>query len=216
LEKKNSIIIVGCGFLGKAAAKLFSSQGYSVLGIVRSSQPEPSSFSNGAFSYLNCDVTDPSSVKALTPKIPSKALLIYCVSSGKGGSDAYAAIYREGFRRVVEAWKPAKIIFLENGGTRFINQIHRDDAARALFYLATKMTSPGIYNVTDNTPATQRDVYQWIADVLKKPLPPSGPADLNRKRGWTSKRISNEKLRATGWSPHFPSYREALSTLLLT
>jgi hypothetical protein len=62
--------------------------------------------------------------------------------------------------------------------------------------------------------ATQRQVYGWMAEELHQPLPHEGAADLNRKRGWTSKRISNAKLRSTGWIPQFPSYRDALPQLL--
>ena len=97
---------------------------------------------------------------------------------------------------------------------RWINQIHRDDAASALAQLGNPKVAPGIYNVTDDTPVTQRDVYGWIAEILNRPLPPEGPADLNRKRGWTSKRIRNGKLRSTGWYPLYPSYRDALPQLL--
>jgi len=68
--------------------------------------------------------------------------------------------------------------------------IHRDDAARALLMLAGPNVAPGIYNVCDNTPATQRDVYSWIAAALGKPLPPTGPADPHRKRGLTSRNAS--------------------------
>jgi nucleoside-diphosphate-sugar epimerase len=103
---------------------------------------------------------------------------------------------------------------LEAGGGRWINQIHRDDAARALLHLLVHRAEPGIYNVTDNTPATQRDVYAWIAEHLQGPLPPEGEPDFQRKRGWTSKRVSNAKLRTTGWEPLYPSYRDALPTLV--
>jgi nucleoside-diphosphate-sugar epimerase len=99
---------------------------------------------------------------------------------------------------------------LEKDGTRWINQIHRDDAARALLAVAQSGAPGTIYNVVDDTPATQRKVYQWIADFLGCALPPPGPADLNRKRGWTSKRVSNARLRALGWAPEFPSYCAAL------
>lgn len=102
---------------------------------------------------------------------------------------------------------------LEAGGTRWINQIHRDDAARALECLANPAVSPGIYNVSDNTPATQREVYGWIAGFLGKPLPPEGPVDKDRKRGWTNKRVNNGKLRSAGWNARFPSYLHALPSL---
>lgn len=282
LENKPSLIIVGCGFLGKAAASLFSSQGYSVLGIVRTPLIEKLPTENG-YSLLSCDITDSSAVDLLTEKVPSDSLLIYSVSSGKGGSDSYAAIYRDGLKRLLKSWKPKQVLFvsstsvygqkqgevvtesspaeperetgnilleaekialqaggivarlsgiygpgrsvllrkflegtatLENGGVRLINQIHRDDAAAALWCLIKSEKASGIYNVTDDTPASQKDVYGWIAEALKKPLPPPGPADFNRKRGWTSKRLSNEKLHALGWAPQFPSYREALPKLL--
>jgi hypothetical protein len=35
--------------------------------------------------------------------------------------------------------------------------------------------------------------------------------NLNRKRGWTHKRIANTKLKSTGWSPRFPTFFQALS-----
>lgn len=96
---------------------------------------------------------------------------------------------------------------------RWINQIHRDDAARALFHLFAVRAEPGIYNVSDSSPATQRDVYGWMAEFFSRPMPPFGEPDFNRKRGWTSKRVSTEKIRATGWTPAFPSYRDALPAL---
>ena len=103
---------------------------------------------------------------------------------------------------------------LEDGGHRWMNQIHRDDAAAALLRLADPLLAPGIFNVTDNTPATQREIYGWLVEFLDRPLPPEGPADLNRKRGANSRRISNARLRALGWTPRYPSYRDALPQLM--
>lgn len=208
---------------------------------------------------------------------------IHCASSGRGGVEAYRAVYRDGLRHVVEAFSPRRIVFtgstsvyaqadgsmvteesvtepdretgrvlleaervalerggvvarlagiygpgrsvllkkfregtavLEAGGHRWINQIHRDDAAAALFHLATSEDAAGIFNVCDDVPATQRTVYGWIAEALGGELPPEGAADLGRKRGWTSKRVSNRRLRESGWAPTHPSYWEALPSLL--
>jgi len=102
---------------------------------------------------------------------------------------------------------------IEGDGSRIVNQIHRDDAASALLALAT-LRQTGIFNVVDDSPATQLQVYRWIAEVLDRPLPPHGEPDLNRKRGWTSKRVSNLQLRSLGWAPAFRSYRDALPTLI--
>lgn len=102
---------------------------------------------------------------------------------------------------------------IEGDGERWINQIYRDDAAAALVHLAHGEMEPGIYNVCDDTPATQRQVYQWLAEFFDRPIPPKGEADPNKKRGLTNKRISNKKLKETGWRPEFPSFKEALTEL---
>ena len=98
---------------------------------------------------------------------------------------------------------------IEGDGGRFVNQVHRDDIASA-FVLLIESEARGIFNVCDDEPMTQRAVYEWLAQRFQKPQPPSGPIDPNRKRGWTSKRVSNAKLRALGWVPRFPSFRDAV------
>jgi nucleoside-diphosphate-sugar epimerase len=99
---------------------------------------------------------------------------------------------------------------IEGDGLRWINLIHRDDLVAALLHLA-EVGEPGrIYNATDNTPVNYRDFYVWCGDFLGKPVPPFGPVHTQRKRGLTNKRVSNAKLRATGWSPKYPSFREGL------
>ena len=103
---------------------------------------------------------------------------------------------------------------IEGDGARWINQIHRDDAANALAFLAERLANDEvdaeIFNVCDDAPMTQIECYRWLATHFQKPLPPFGERDLNRKRGWTSKRVSNEKLRALGWRCGFPSFQNAV------
>jgi nucleoside-diphosphate-sugar epimerase len=94
---------------------------------------------------------------------------------------------------------------IEGGGERWLNQIHRDDAATALATIL-RTAATGIFNVADDTPILQRDLYAHLAARFAQPLPPDGPIDLNRKRGWTHKRVSNRKLRGLGWSPQQPSF----------
>lgn len=92
---------------------------------------------------------------------------------------------------------------------RWINQIHRDDAAAAIVW-AVAAGEPGVFNVADHTPMTQRTVYTELARRFRKPLPPAGPPALDRKRGWTHKRVSSRKLTAAGWCPQYPSWFDAL------
>lgn len=112
---------------------------------------------------------------------------------------------------------------IDGDGTRLINQIHRDDAAAALLLLIETLlrkpqhlASPYIYNITDDAPTSIREFYTHLAEQLHRPMPPSAPPNPHRKRGLTSKRISNEKIRALGWKPHFPSFRDALPHILPT
>ncbi|MFM2199832.1 MAG: hypothetical protein RLZZ505_3264 [Verrucomicrobiota bacterium] len=104
---------------------------------------------------------------------------------------------------------------IEEDGRRFINTIHRDDAARAIFHLLNLDPFPAgeIYNVCDSVTLTQLEVYQGLSMMFGKDLPPHGPRDLSRKRGWTHKRVSNAKLRATGWQPEYPGFLDAAEYL---
>ena len=98
---------------------------------------------------------------------------------------------------------------IEGDGSRWINQVHRDDIASAIFHLISSGSS-GIFNVNDNEPLQQRAIYEWLAQRFGRPVPPSGPIDPNRKRGVTNKRVSNARLRATGWEPRFPNFFTAV------
>ncbi len=98
---------------------------------------------------------------------------------------------------------------IEGNGERWINQVHRDDIASALFCLL-ESGAQGIFNVSDNEPIAQRDLYAWLAQRFQRPLPPSGPIDPHRKRGWTHKRVDNGRLRALGWEPRYASFFEAV------
>lgn len=99
---------------------------------------------------------------------------------------------------------------IEGDGLRWINQIHQRDLVIALTYLIDAGVPGEVYNVTDDTPVTYHDYYAWCSEFLGKPMPPYGPVNTQRKRGLTNKRVSNEKLRAAGWTPLYPSFREGL------
>jgi nucleoside-diphosphate-sugar epimerase len=104
---------------------------------------------------------------------------------------------------------------IEEDGRRFINQIHRDDAARAIFHLVNLQPFPAgeVFNVADSVTMSQLEVYRGLANIFGRDLPPSGPRDLDRKRGWTHKRVCNAKLRASGWEPRYPSFLDAVAGL---
>jgi len=97
---------------------------------------------------------------------------------------------------------------IEEDGRRFINQIHQHDGASALLHLAENFSalSGEVYNVSDSYPRSQKATYEGLCKTLDLPLPPTGKRDLNRKRGWTHKAVSNAKLLSTGWEPKYPDF----------
>jgi len=119
---------------------------------------------------------------------------------------------------------------IEGDGSRFLNMIHRDDLIGCII-AALKNGRPGeIYNAADDEPVSQLHFFQWLAQALDKPLPPSEPAavalarsgeprenpDAARKRGVTNKRVSNRKLKMElGHQFKYPNFRKGYSAELL-
>jgi shikimate kinase len=99
------------------------------------------------------------------------------------------------------------------GEGRVVNQIHREDGASALTYLAQRLrVEPGsVFNVVDNEPMTQRTILTAISAMFNAPMAPIGEPNHERKRPYSSKAVSNAKLRALGWELQFPSYLDALT-----
>lgn len=82
---------------------------------------------------------------------------------------------------------------------RWTNRIHRRDAAGAVVHLLTRHDAPGpLYIGTDDEPALLGDVAAYVTSATSRTDPASGEG----------KRLSNARLRATGWTPQFPTYRE--------
>jgi nucleoside-diphosphate-sugar epimerase len=126
-----------------------------------------------------------------------------------------AGIYGPGRSVILRKFLSGEAV-IEEDGRRYLNQIHRDDAARAILHLATDSVRGGIFNVCDSRPLTQLECYQRLSEIFNRPLPPSGPRDLDRKRGWTHKRVSNDKLIVSGWRPQFPCFTDAVESIAPT
>lgn len=129
---------------------------------------------------------------------------------GRGGSVArLAGIYGPGRSVILERFFSGSAT-MEGAGERWINQAHRDDIATALG-LILEENLPGIFNVADDQPLPQRILYETLAQQFDRPLPPVAPIKPDRKRAWTNKRVSNNKLRATGWRPRYASFLDAVA-----
>ena len=120
-----------------------------------------------------------------------------------------AGIYGPGRSFVLKNFLEGQAVIEGGGEGRWLNQIHRHDAARALAHLVTSNCG-GVFNVADDHPLTQRGCFARLAARFDLPSPPDAPPNTGRKRAWTNKRISNAKLRGAGWAPRFASYLDAL------
>ena len=147
--------------------------------------------------------------------VTSKLLLeAESITSDSGGSIArLAGIYGPGRSYLLKRYIERSAQIDENGSEsdgRWINQIHRDDAASALAHMVESSGMNGIYNVCDDVPMLQRACYEEFDRRFKNGIPELKPAIEGKARGWTHKRVSNSKIRDTGWEPNYPSYFDAL------
>ncbi len=93
------------------------------------------------------------------------------------------------------------------------NRIHRDDAAGFIAFMvekaAKKETLESCYIVTDDMPTKQYEVLTWLANqqkldtsTIKIPVAQGG------------KRLSNKRLRDTGFQLQYPNYQAGYSHIL--
>lgn len=114
---------------------------------------------------------------------------------------------------------------LQNGTARRIvkpdqifNRIHVDDIAGSLLHLA-RLDAGGIFNVTDDELVPPQDVVAFAARLMGVAPPPEidfDTADLSpmaRSFYGENKRVSNAKLKATGFRFVHPNYRAALTAM---
>jgi nucleoside-diphosphate-sugar epimerase len=90
------------------------------------------------------------------------------------------------------------------------NRIHIDDAAEAVAHLLALPEPQTVYVGTDDTPLPLDVLYDHLARLIGAPLPAAGSAPA----GIGSKRLSNARLRASGWAPRWPDAREGYAALL--
>jgi nucleoside-diphosphate-sugar epimerase len=96
---------------------------------------------------------------------------------------------------------------MDGQGERIMNFIHRDDVANAMGLLARMESFPGgeIYNVSAE-PVSQHDCYLALSEHFEMPMPRPHEGEVKRKRGNSSKCVSNAKLKGIGWQPVYDDF----------
>ena len=149
-----------------------------------------------------------------------------------GAEEAWAAFGRENgipvaVLRLPGIYGPGRNAFvnLAEGTARRIvkpgqvfNRIHVDDIAGAVRHLM-RAKAGGIFNVSDDEPSPPQDVVAFAAGLMGVEPPPEVPFEeaglspMGRSFYSECKRVSNGKLKASGYSLRYSSYREALSAM---
>jgi nucleoside-diphosphate-sugar epimerase len=102
-------------------------------------------------------------------------------------------------------------------GGRVLNMIHRDDVAGAIIAALEQGKAGEVYNVSDDEPVTQRDLFAWLVQATGRQMPSVEGVEtrLPGNRGWSNKRISNHKLKMDlGYRLRYPTFREGFSAEL--
>lgn len=158
---------------------------------------------------------DGSEVDEDSPTLPSgfggRVLLeAEAVALAVGGSVLrLAGIYGPGRTRLVDEVRAGTATYPPQ--VTYTNRIHRDDAATALATIMSLDRPAPRYLGVDDEPAPRREVLAWLAQRLGAPPPQQAPDE--RTRGG-NKRCRNDRLRAAGWVPAFPSFREGYAAML--
>ena len=93
------------------------------------------------------------------------------------------------------------------------NRIHRDDAAAALVHLAGLPDPASLYLGVDDLPVEQAEVLAFLSSELGLPAPKTDPDAGPSSRGG-NRRLSNARLRGSGFAFTYPTYREGYRAVL--
>ncbi len=89
----------------------------------------------------------------------------------------------------------------------YLNLIRGVDAATAL--LAADEGDDDLYVAVDDEPVHRHDLARWMAEETGRRV-----GELLEETRTPNKRCSNQRLRSTGWTPEYPTYREGYTPLL--
>lgn len=101
------------------------------------------------------------------------------------------------------------------------NRIRVEDIGAATSYLSERLRG-GVFNITDNEPAPPQDIVAEAARLMGVEPPPEMPfetAELSpmaRSFYGENKRVSNARMRETGFEFAYPDYRVSLAQMWQT
>lgn len=116
---------------------------------------------------------------------------------GVGVALRLSGLYGPGRRRLLDGLR-AGTIAAPAGPGHWANRIHIDDAAAACAHLLALDQPQPCYIGTDDHPMPTAELYDALARLV------GGPVPRRIARAPQGKRLSNARLRASGWTPAWP------------
>ncbi|UPG92311.1 NAD-dependent epimerase/dehydratase family protein [Luteibacter aegosomaticola] len=120
-----------------------------------------------------------------------------------------AGLYGPGRTQLLERLREGKAVAPRGKGV-FANRIHVDDAAAVLVHVARLDDPAAVYLGVDDTPLEIDVLYDHLAALVGGPRPADGPAPA----GVGNKRLSNARLRASGFRCAWPDARDGYAALI--
>lgn len=108
----------------------------------------------------------------------------------------------------------ARIEDLPACGESWVNLVHREDLVGAITHLLKLPPARRVLNCSDGPPARAIDIARWLAKQRGTPLPAHIKFTRPDARPRSNQRVDSCALRALGWRPHYPSFREGFLFLL--
>ncbi|WP_430388069.1 NAD-dependent epimerase/dehydratase family protein [Dyella sp. 20L07] len=120
-----------------------------------------------------------------------------------------AGLYGPGRLQLIERLR-AGTVRVPRDVPHWANRIHVDDAAAAIVHLLSLPEALPLYLGVDDTPLPLDVLYDHLAALAGAPVPGNGAAPS----GVGSKRLSNARLRASGFVPQWPDARDGYAALM--
>ncbi|MDC3170104.1 SDR family oxidoreductase [Paracoccaceae bacterium] len=127
-----------------------------------------------------------------------------------------AGIYGPG-RSLVDRLMENEKIYIVDKPAQLFNRIHIEDIVGAIEMAMSTQSRASIFNLSDDLPATQIEVAQFAANLLKKQSPETvnfeseRVSEMARSFYKEEKKVSNKRLKnELGYNLEFPSFKEGL------
>ncbi|MGC9386778.1 MAG: NAD-dependent epimerase/dehydratase family protein, partial [Hydrogenovibrio sp.] len=123
----------------------------------------------------------------------------------------FGGIYGPGRTHLIDMVLEGKAHCMEDV---YSNRIHSEDCVGLLAHLMEQPNLDALYIGVDDEPTLTCEVYEWLAEQLSVSNIEHLEPTENSRAQRSNKRLSNAKVKATGYQFKYPSYREGYSELL--